>query len=90
MFGHMRLSVSFDLIPYLQQMNVKKQSSRYLTDSGSHQKSCTKSCPIQTAGVSLTQDTVGINQRSSILVFVSVTRLTYRADVAISYVHSYA
>ena len=61
MFGHMRWSVSFDLIPYLRKMSVKYKSSGHLTDSGSHQKSGTKILSLQIADESLMQHTVTLN-----------------------------
>ena len=37
-------------MPYLRKIIVKYQSSGYLTDSGSHQQSCTKILSTKTAG----------------------------------------
>ena len=53
--------VSINMIPNLRKVNVKWQSSGYLTDSGSHQKSCTKILSIQIVGESLMQHTVALN-----------------------------
>ena len=57
----MRWSVNSNMIPNLRKMSVKKQSSGYLTDSGSHQKSCTKILSIQIVGESVMQHTVALN-----------------------------